>query len=99
MQYISCINTLYFESLITLIAITVLVSNIRPSGIIAISAATVFTVAFCIVFDGILICFIKKIIPIGTIMYEINFIIAFNDFIISDPIGFKYLAFFVILYV
>ena len=45
MQYNCCTNTLYFESLITLTAMTELVSNTNPSGIIPIKEATVPNIA------------------------------------------------------
>ena len=46
-QYNSCTNTLECDNLITLTAKTVLVNNTKPSGIIPITAATVFTTAVC----------------------------------------------------
>ena len=51
-QYNSCTNTLFLDNRITLTASTVLVNKTSPSGIIPISAATVFTTAFLMVFSS-----------------------------------------------
>ena len=97
MQYKSWTSTFFFDSLITLTAKTVLVSNTKPSGIIPIRAATVLTTAFSKVLSGRNICLANKSIPKGTITKEIVLTILFKLLIISLDTSLIYLVSLLIL--
>ena len=106
-QYNSCTSTLLLDNLMTLTAKTVLVKSINPSGIIPITAATVFTTAFCIcastppnkfgtIFPesslGMLYCRHIIINASGNIIAVNAFIIQFSVYIISELTFFAYFA-------